>query len=141
VEGDASLYSQRFITDRLALGAMLALQATSDQTAADLAELPHVVSRSLQLPYVEGLTFTCKVFLDGGWRAVDRTYAKLPTTTAQILFPDRYAAGEEAVPVAAPAGPAGWVEVYDDTFGAADLMILFEAPGGDPEAALDDAKD
>jgi len=141
VEGDASLYSQQFIGRHLPFDELLALQATSGQTAADLDELPHFVARQLEFPYIEGMTFTCDVFLDGGWEAVDATYSELPTTTAQILFPDRYRDGQDAVDVRDPAGPSGWDRLRTDTFGAADLLFLLEAPGDDEDAALSEPKD
>ncbi|PZF83500.1 hypothetical protein C1I92_12045, partial [Jiangella anatolica] len=142
IEGDASLYSQQFIAQHLPLDELLALQSASGQTSADLDALPHFVARQLEFPYVEGLTFTCDVFLDGGWDAVDATYDDVPTTTAQILFPDRYRAGEAAVDVRDPAGPGdGWEELRTDTFGAADLLFLLEAPGDDESLARSEPKD
>ena len=141
IEGDASLYSQRFVGQHLPFDQLMALQSTSDDTTAAMAELPHFVNRNLQFPYIEGMTFTCDVFLEGGWEAVDQTYATLPTTTAQILFPDRYRAGEAAVDVRDPAGPSGWTEADSDTFGAADLLFLLEAPGNDTDAALSEPKE
>lgn len=138
-EGDASLYSQQFIGQHLPLDELLALQEASGQTTADLDALPHFIARQLEFPYVEGLTFTCDVFLDGGWEGVDSTYTDIPATTAQILFPDRYYSMEGAVDVRDPAGP-GWAELRSDTFGAADLLFLLEAPGDDEDAALSDPK-
>lgn len=139
-EGDASLYSQQFVGQHLPLEDLLALQELSGQTTADLDALPHFISRQLEFPYVEGMTFTCDVFLDGGWEGVDSTYTDIPATTAQILFPDRYYSMEAAVDVRDPAGP-GWDELRADTFGAADLLFLLEAPGDDEAAALSDPKD
>lgn len=140
IEGDASLYSQQFVGQHLPFDQLLALQETSGQTSADLDALPHFIARQLEFPYVEGMTFTCDILLDGGWAAVDQTYATLPATTAQVLFPDRYRAGEAAADVRDPAGP-GWQQLRMDTFGAADLLFLLEAPGDDESAALSDPKD
>ncbi|MBB5785921.1 hypothetical protein [Jiangella mangrovi] len=141
-EGDASLYSQQFIGQHLPLDQLLELQELSGQTSADLDGLPHFIARQLEFPYVEGLTFTCDVFLDGGWDAVDATYDQVPATTAQILFPDRYRAGEAAVDVRDPAGPGeAWQELRSDTFGAADLLFLLEAPGDDESVARSDPKE
>ncbi|WP_165367791.1 hypothetical protein [Phytoactinopolyspora endophytica] len=141
LEGDATLYGQMMITKHLSFTDLLALEVESAGTSADLEALPHFVERSLSFPYLEGMAFTCDVFLDGDWASVDDTYADLPTTSAQILFPERYALGEEAEEVRALAGPDGWDEIHHDTFGAADLLFLLEAPGGDTDRALDDALD
>jgi hypothetical protein len=67
---------------------------------------------------------------------VDAAYAQRPTTTAEILFPERYPrAAIEPRPLPAPGGT--WTQADADTLGAADLLFLFEAPGDDREAALD----
>ncbi|MFW6204713.1 MAG: hypothetical protein ACOC96_07050, partial [Actinomycetota bacterium] len=141
IEGDASLYSQRFALNHLPFNELLGLDATAAEADAALDELPYVIGRSLLFPYEEGLMFSCAVFLDGGWDAIDRTYDDPPTTTAQVLFPERYLAGEEAVDVRDPEGPAGWDVLESDTFGAADLLFLLEAPGDDESAALPDPVD
>lgn len=141
IEGDASLYGQRFVASHVPIDALMALQSTSAGTQAQLDSMPHFVARELGFPYLEGMTFTCDVFQQGDWAAVDGTYSQLPATTAQILFPDRYRSGEAAVDVRDPAGLDGWQQIDSDTFGAADLLFLLEAPGDDEEAALSDPKE
>ncbi|NEE00526.1 hypothetical protein [Phytoactinopolyspora halotolerans] len=139
LEGDATLYGQMMITTHLSLTDLLTLELESSGTTASLDALPHYVERSLSFPYLEGMSFACHAYLDGDWAAIDDLYAQVPTTSAQILFPERYASGEEAQDVRDLDGPDGWQEVHRDTFGAADLLFLLEAPGGDENAALDDA--
>lgn len=141
IEGDASLYGQAFAAEHLSMADLLGMQTESDATTEELADLPHFVNRNLTFPYVEGMTFSCHVYLDGGWEAVDATYTDVPTTTAQILFPERYTEHEDAVEVRDVTGPDGWERVDHDTFGAADLLFLLEAPGDDPDAALSDPVD
>ncbi|WP_166348221.1 hypothetical protein [Phytoactinopolyspora limicola] len=141
IEGDATLYGQMFISAHLPMSELLALEAQTADSQAALDAMPYFIRRNLEFPYLEGMTFSCHLYLDGGWDAVDDTYANLPSTSAQILFPDRYRAGETAVDVDTPAAPAGWAEIRTDTFGAADLLFLLEAPGGDTDAALDNPKD
>lgn len=126
VEGDATLYSQQFVGDHLPLSQLLELEAMSAETEDALAGMPHFVTRNLEFPYLEGMTFTCHTYLDGGWSAVDDTYENPPATTAQVLFPERYQSGEKAVDVRAPSGPGGWEMLDSDTFGAADLLFLLE---------------
>lgn len=141
IEGDASLYSQRFVGEHLPFDQLLELEADSADAMDELDGLPHFVVRNLEFPYVEGMTFTCDVFLDGGWEAVDGTYRHPPTTSAQVLFPDRYRDEETAADVPRPSGPTGWQLLHTDTFGAADLLFLLEAPGDDDSAALSNPLD
>ena len=72
---------------------------------------------------------------------MDALYDTPPTTSAQVLWPERFAAGEQAVDVADPALPDGWTEVRRDQLGAADLLWLFQAPGDDRGARLSRAED
>jgi hypothetical protein len=140
-EGDAVLVQQRFMLTALTPQAQL--EASSDpvvvQALQQFARAPHVLAASLLFPYVYGPVFVCRLIQDSGSQAVDSAYRDLPTTTAQILFPERYAAREAAVDPRDPSAlPAPWQRGYTDTLGAADLLWLFEAPGDDETAALDD---
>jgi hypothetical protein len=69
------------------------------------------------------------------WAAIDAAYDAPPTTSAEVLW------GEPVEPAstASVGAPAGFEELTNTTFGAAQLLWLLEAPGGEPEAALDDA--
>ena len=139
IEGDATLTMQRFVftlpfDDQLAL----ADPDLAREAEAGLAELPYYLQQQLLFPYEDGLSFVCDLYAEGGWDAVNAAYAEPPTTSAQILFPDRYEAGEEAVDPPDPVGPGGgWTSERDHEFGAADLLWLFEAPGGQTARALD----
>jgi hypothetical protein len=93
-------------------------------------------------PYTEGLRFVCALHERGGWRAVDRAYRRLPASSAEILFPERYGGGEQPVDPPDPPAPGGaWRRVDREALGAADLLWLFEAPGGDENRALGDARE
>lgn len=141
IEGDATLTMQRYTEvgfstiDQLMLAAESA--ALADQLEA-MTSLPHYIQESLLFPYQAGLGFVQAVHADGGWAAVDAVYADPPATTAQILFPDRYLAGEDtAVEVTPPPPlPGPWALARSASFGAADLHLLLRAPGGDPERAV-----
>lgn len=140
VEGDATLAMQQYglayvpLLDQLSgLGGALASQE-------QLARLPDYLQRSLVFPYVAGLSFACALHRAGGWAAVDAAYRRPPTSTAQVLFPERYAAHEAPVDPRGPAAPGpGWTPLPRRSFGAAELRWLLEAPGGRPDRAVDDA--
>jgi hypothetical protein len=141
VEGDATLLMQRWATTRLSIFDQLSLTNDPAYQASQeaIAEIPPYLVEQLTYPYVDGLNFTCDLYAKGGWQAVNRAYAKPPTSTAQVLFPERYAGGQAPVfPTAARAPKGAWKEVWDSSFGAANLLWLFKAPGGDESAAMDD---
>jgi hypothetical protein len=46
----------------------------------------------LLFPYLRGLVFAWRIYARGGTRALDRAYARPPTTTREVLHPDEYLA-------------------------------------------------
>jgi hypothetical protein len=105
------------------------------------AGLPFFLGHGFLFPYREGLGFVCALYRHGGWEAVDRAYRRLPTTSAEILFPERYLAGERAETPRRAGGPGrGWTRAKKThgAFGAADLLALFEAPKNLMSRALDE---
>jgi hypothetical protein len=139
VEGDATLLMQRYAVTRLSVFDQLSMTSDPayDASQEAIAKVPPYLVEQLTYPYVDGLNFTCELFAKGGWKAVNRAYAHPPTSTAQVLFPDRYKSGEGARNPTRPSPPSGrWKEIWHSTFGAANLLWLFKAPGGDEGAAL-----
>jgi hypothetical protein len=140
VEGDATLTMQRYSLASLGLADQLSMLAQALPAQGQLDRLPAYLGQRLTFPYLQGMAFVCGLHADGGWAAVDRAYDQPPATSAQVLFPERYAAGERAVdPRDPPAPPAPWRQAGRETFGAADLLWLFQAPGGDKGRALEGA--
>jgi outer membrane murein-binding lipoprotein Lpp len=136
VEGDATLLMHLWALEHLSVSEQLGLGLGEDVRAAQeqLAETPHFVRRQLLFPYTEGLDLVCALYLEGGWAAVDAAYHDLPTTSAEVVHPDR--AGRAPAATATLHGPAGYAEARTDSFGLAPLTWLFEAPGGDPGRGL-----
>ncbi len=140
IEGDATLGMQQFSMGALDLmdqfGMMLDPRVAASQE--DLSDFPYILSNGLQLPYLEGMSFACALFTEGGWDQVDAAYATPPATTAEILFPELYLSGWSPGDPAAGGDPGdGWT-ILDSIgsqgsigFGAIDLLNLFSAPGDD----------
>lgn len=142
VEGDATLLMQLYGLGHVPLTEQLGGISAALVAQEQLARLPQFIQRQLTFPYLQGLSFACGLHGQGGWKAVDAAYRDPPTTTAQVLFPERYTAREAAADAPDPASPgAGWDPAAPQAFGAAHLLWLFEAPGGETERALDDALD
>jgi hypothetical protein len=144
IEGDATLGMHQFSLGAIDLmdqfGMILDPRLAASQ--ADLDEVPYLLSNGLQLPYLEGMSFACSLYADGGWEAVDAAYDDPPDTTAEILFPALYQEGwEPQNPGVAGSPGEGWSELRTAGFGAVDLLNLFSAPGDDTSAALDDVRE
>ena len=141
VEGDATVLMERYAVKHVALGDLLAAgdPASFAQQDADLGKLPYHLQRELLWPYSDGAGFVCALYRRGGWGAVNRAYDQPPTATDQVIFPERY--GEEPVDSSDPGDlPAPWTKQLPRQLGAAPLMWLFEAPGGDADRALPDPR-
>ena len=141
IEGDATLLTEAFASEHLSLADAFRSIGPALTAEREFEKLPHYLRASTTFPYVDGLTFVCSAFQRGGWKAVDRAYRRPPTTSAQILFPQRYFAREQAIDTPDPRPPGrGWTLVDEQAFGAANLLWLFQAPGGGTERRLSDAR-
>jgi hypothetical protein len=143
-EGDATLGMQQFTLGALGFEEQMAMLTDPRVLGAqqEAGEFPYVLSSGLQLPYIEGMSFACALYADGGWEAVNAAYADPPTNTSQVLFPERYVDRIEAVnpdPVGSPGG--NWESLREVGFGAVDLLMLFSAPGDDTGSALSDPRE
>jgi serine/threonine-protein kinase PknK len=127
IKGDTFLSStvwlERFLTSE-----------EQEQRSADSSAQPDVVGRSVPLavrgelvfPFIAGPEFVRALFAEGGVEAIDAAYADPPSTTEQVLHPEKYLAGESALPVEVLAEPGtGWTELQRRTFGEYDLQQLF----------------
>jgi hypothetical protein len=142
IEGDATLLTDVFASRHLSLADAFRSIGPAVAAQRDFEELPHYVQASTVFPYQEGLTFVCTVFNRGGWKAVDRVYRRPPATSAQILFPDRYFRREQARDAPDPRPPGrGWKLIDVQAFGAANLLWLLQAPGGDRGRALSEPRE
>ncbi|MEO6121526.1 MAG: hypothetical protein ABIW46_08455, partial [Acidimicrobiales bacterium] len=136
VEGDATLLMQLYGLGHVPITEQLGGIGVALDAQADLARLPQFLQRRLTFPYFQGLNFVCRIHSQGGWPAVDAAYRDAPTTTAQVLFPERYGSKDAAVDAPDPTSPgAGWAPSLSQAYGAAALLWLLEAPGGEVDRA------
>jgi hypothetical protein len=98
------------------------------ELSPSMAGVPTIVKRSVISPYVDGVDLVHWARRKGGWAAVNALWAEPPTTTEQLLHPEKLAAREPALSVAIPAAPQGspLKVVYHDVLGEQSLRLLFE---------------
>ncbi len=98
------------------------------EIAPSTGDIPDILKRSLIAPYVDGIVLVHWARRRGGWAAVDALWRDPPTTTEQLLHPDKLLAREPAevlpVPAASATGPAH--VVYHDVIGEEALRLLFD---------------
>ncbi len=97
IEGDAMLTTQLYTFTHMSqerLQELLAESAAAGTTVLDSA--PSFLSRSFHFPYTEGLAFVQALYERGGYDLVNQAYADPPTSTEQILHPERYLSRDDA---------------------------------------------
>ncbi|MGI8827077.1 MAG: hypothetical protein ACR2JC_15830 [Chloroflexota bacterium] len=88
--------------------------------------LPQALQREFDFPYTTGLTFAQRLYQLGGMRAVDGAYARLPSSTFEIMHPSAYQSGwkPEHVRLHTATGFESWQVLDDDVFGALEYELL-----------------
>jgi hypothetical protein len=130
IEGDAVLTQQLWSEQhQTPAQRQEALRDTSTGGEA-LATAPEYLRNSLFFPYQHGVTFVLELYRAGGFAAIDAAYANPPTTSEQILHPDKYLAGEGADAIRTPRRPGpGWRRDATYPFGEFDLQQMMLAVG------------
>ncbi|NLG27404.1 MAG: tetratricopeptide repeat protein, partial [Chloroflexi bacterium] len=102
VEGDATVTTEAYVAGNVILSDQWAAMSDAggyDEEALNRAPL---FIREMQLfPYEAGARFVQAAYDTGGWAGVDALYAKPPTSTEQVLHPERYREGDEPQMIAA----------------------------------------
>lgn len=129
VEGDATLVMSEFMLSNLSRQMVKDnLLATFTQNMKQLETAPRFLREMLVFPYLRGQEFCAALYGSGGYEAVSKAYANPPTSTAQILHPQKYLATprEEPVVVDWPASTVrGEKPIADNVVGEMGLRILF----------------
>ncbi len=100
----------------------------------NLLSAPRLLRDALIFPYIDGMELTGAAFMAGGFPLVDQMFAHPPQTTAQVLHPEVYAQGRQAVPVPRPAMPAGWKRLTDGSLGELGARAVLEVCSTLPDA-------
>jgi hypothetical protein len=80
----------------------------------------------LDFPYKDGMMFVADLYRAGGYDLVAKAFADPPRSSAQILHPLRYLAGDDPRPIAPLALPKGSTLIVGDALGELDTRILLE---------------
>lgn len=103
---------------------------------------PAYLIDEMNFPYDQGLKFVTYLYKRGNWAGVNRAYDNLPSSTEQILHPEKYIAGEGPIPVFAPAVEnalgGDWQIIANSTLGEWTTYLLLVS-GADDAAQIDPA--
>ncbi len=103
IEGDATavmldytrrLNGQPSIAKDESVSLFLIQNVSGAMLSPTLRQAPSAIQASMLFPYVSGLNFAHVLLRKGGYRQLDRAFARPPDTTAEILHPDKYLSGK-----------------------------------------------
>jgi len=135
IEGDASLLMTQWLAGRLDPAGLAEILTAYPAAQAQLDATPAFLKDALLFPYLQGEAFVSSVWADGGWKAVDGVFGRLPGSTEQILHPQKYAVDEPPVAVSLDASTitvrlgAGWTATPADTLGEFQVGSWLRARG------------
>jgi hypothetical protein len=136
VEGDATLAGFAYLFGGLPESSLLdlveRLGAVPAEVEKTLPDTPPVLRDALVFQYSAGAKFVALAYLRGGWAAVNELLAQPPTSTEQVLWPDKYFV-QRSVPILVRLGgldsyrkPEAWTVIEENTLGALTVRILVE---------------
>lgn len=141
VEGDASLsealWYQTYATeqDKQEINDFYATYTSPIYDSA-----PYYLQQDFLFPYDQGAQFVQTLFMSNGWDAVDAAYRDLPTSTEQILHPERYPNDKPINPVLPDIAAAlgeGWEELEQNNMGEWYTYLILSA-GYDSTSRIDE---
>lgn len=110
VEGDATLVMSEFMLKNLTLGTLKdTVSASLSQNMEQLQKAPRFLRESLVFPYLRGQEFCTALFVRGGYDAISQAYAQPPSSSAQILHPEKFLADPREEPL-----PVQWTDIRID---------------------------
>lgn len=109
------------------------LEAARDQYPA-LAGAPEVIQQGLLLPYLAGATFVLRLWQSDA-RRPPPFGAELPTSTEQVLEPERFLGEPRDMPTEVDIAVSGDRILMDDVLGQAETDVMLRAAGGTDEPA------
>ncbi len=135
LEGDATWASFAAVSgghldDAMRARVLGQLEALPRQLAAAVPDVPPLLRETLAFQYRDGTRFVDRLLARGGWAAVDRAQADPPTSSEQVLHPERYLAATRDVPRPIDVSGtssltrAGFAPVLGDTLGEVGIRIL-----------------
>ncbi len=103
-----------------ALGSLM-IQLSSFQYP-EFGKAPEALRNSLMFPYLKGLKFISYGKRMGGWKEIDRVYSRMPTSTEQVIHPEKYFVNrDEPTPISLDfiVGliKSPWKKIYEDIMG------------------------
>jgi hypothetical protein len=144
IEGDATLLQGLYLQADPRFARDLFAEYDEMEEDDSLDDFPPVVVALLLFPYNQGFEFAEELYDEGGYELIDQAFSEPPTTTEQILHPEKYLEGEvgEEVTVIDPGATLGgeWATTDLNAFGEyiiSSLLVSENVDSGDAEDAAE----
>ncbi len=121
LEGDASVVMIEWAWRYLGSDEISQIESEAVETGEVLDSAPRVIRRWIEFPYEHGTEFVMTLKSSEGWEGVDAAYEDPPSSTRDILHPDKYMTRGRSVGVAG-TGKTGEVEPPLRTPGCETLL-------------------
>lgn len=95
-----------------------------------LERAPASVRERLVFPYLGGAVLMGSLYRAGGYPLVNGVYQSPPSTTEQVMHPDKYLSGELATQVGTPRLPAAYTTLASGRMGELQVKTLLRACNG-----------
>jgi hypothetical protein len=129
VEGDATLVMSEYMLKNMSRQMFKeSMVASVSQNMNQLQTAPRYLREMLVFPYLRGQEFCAALFARGGYEAVSAAYKNPPSSTSQILHPEKYLATprEDPIPIEWPnLTVKGEKPIAENTVGEMGIRILF----------------
>jgi hypothetical protein len=145
MEGDATMSSIFYARDKLGEEGFnnWVNGAGGGSSGNEEDSYPPALERYFNFPYDQGTDFALYLWKKGGWEELNKAYTNPPSTTEQILHPEKYLAGEKAEDLKLPdlSDDLGkdWKQLDDSVFGEFDVYNYLLTILGDEGLASDAA--
>lgn len=104
-----------------------------------LDSAPPILSATLYFPYEYGYPFVEAVYEAGGWEAVNAAFSNPPSSTEQILHPEKFIDREDPTIIEVPdfttALEGEWTVFDDNTFGEFQIRVMLQQTSMSDEQA------
>jgi hypothetical protein len=135
IEGDATLSASLYAAQSMSTADNSEVARQAADIATRLADFPTVLREQLAFPYTTGSQFVRILYDHGGFDAVNRALTSPPSSTEQVLHPQKYLESprDEPLPVGVPPLTGtlgtGWHYRESDTFGELDVILMLHENG------------
>lgn len=125
VEGDATYFQIVYMQGLSITEQQEAIQESLGVDTTVMDSLPDWFGEDLTFPYDYGFAFVLSLVEEHGTAGVNQAYERPPTTTEQILHPEKYFVQEPAREVTLPpADVAGYEQYEEGIFGEWNQMLF-----------------